>query len=110
MLITVCFDTLKTYGKTFEQLDSIIKLFELVLKEYDIKTIEEAFLRYVQSESEMPTPHDIIKIIDPSKNRLKWDSEVFKEIKRKMRDDCYVSEDEIKYCNNYMNHVLINSL
>lgn len=103
ILITICFDSLKTYGKTFEQLDSIVKLFEFALSSYEMERIEKAFLRHVERSADMPTPSDIIKLLDPSKNPRKLDSSVFAEIKRKMKEgNVYVSEQEKAYVEQYL--------
>lgn len=60
-----CFDTLDTYGKTAGQLETISDMFILTLTGYSIEQIRGAFLQYMRSSNKMPTPFDIISIIEP---------------------------------------------
>lgn len=66
-LLLVCFDVLKVYGKEPEQLENIEKIFQMILGKYPFAKVEEGFLKYMERKAEMPTPADIVNIIDPYK-------------------------------------------
>lgn len=80
-LIVQCFDTLKTYGKTTDQLANMVAIFAMVLGKYPYQKVREGFMKYMENNSEMPAPADIIKLIDPNKDDslerwLKYSNEV----------------------------------
>jgi len=68
-LITCCYEALNIYGKTPEQLESIITLMRVVLKGIPYQEIKIAFEMHLKASSTMPTPHDIIKLITCNRPR-----------------------------------------
>lgn len=62
-MLMQCFDGLKLYGKEPEQLENTVKLFRLVLADFDAEKIQSAFVTHLQRSSEMPTPADIVQLI-----------------------------------------------
>ena len=62
-MIMQCFQTLKTYGKEPEQIESIIPMFNMVLGDFTFQQIESAFAFYLKHNTEMPAPADIANII-----------------------------------------------
>jgi len=101
-ILTMCFDSLKVYGKTYEQMGSLTKMFKMMLRPYNMEEIEGAFVRHLTVSNEMPTPKDIIAIIDPSTQPKKWSHDAFRDIKRRIRENQFVPDDEIKYCDDYI--------
>lgn len=63
VMVSQCFDALNIYGKEPEQVENIVAIFNLVLAEYSIKQIEDAFKTYLSRNSNMPTPADIAMLI-----------------------------------------------
>lgn len=63
-MVTTCFEALKVYGKTAEQLESVVGLFGLALADYPIAKIRAAFGVYIKRHTELPTPADIVQIIE----------------------------------------------
>lgn len=59
-LVTACYHSLNVYGKTPEQLESVIMLMQMTLKHHPYGIIRRAFENYIQGNSAMPTPHDIL--------------------------------------------------
>lgn len=53
----------KQYGKTAEELETLVEGFAYLLAEYGLYDIREAFMRYIKTEPDIPAPSDIIKII-----------------------------------------------
>lgn len=99
VLIVDCFDTLRVYGKEPEQLQSAIKLFKRVLGKYSWDAINAAFDVYLERNAQMPTPADIVNIIDPPQ---RWCSETYRQIKERLREGrAFVSDEERNYCHNY---------
>jgi hypothetical protein len=61
-LLLICFDTLDTFGKEPEQLENINLAFKMFLSGLTIESIEGAFMEYMQGNTVMPKPADIVKI------------------------------------------------
>lgn len=101
-LLLICYDTLDTYGKEPEQLQNASKLFAIVLSDYSIEQIETAFKTYLKRNTDMPKPADIVKIIEPPKPEKKWCKVTFLEIKRKKRENIFTTDEENKYCEDFI--------
>ena len=63
-MLQQCFQTLRIYGKEPEALESVIAMFRLVLADYPVDSITDAFRIWLKRSNEMPTPADIAGIID----------------------------------------------
>lgn len=59
------FAVLDTYGRKPDQLEEIAMLFVVMLKGYPLEKIKDGFMQHMRRSSKMPTPADIINIIDP---------------------------------------------
>ncbi len=101
-LVTACYEGLNTYGKSPEQLEASIMLMQMTLGRFQYDTVREAFSIYLQTGSTMPTPADIIKIIEPPIPEKKWCKITFLEIRRKKRENVFVSLDEERYLNDFI--------
>ena len=101
-LLLVCFDALNVYGKEPEQLGNITKLFQLVLGRFSIADVENAFAVYLQKNSVMPTPADIVKIIEPPIEPRKWCATSFIDIKKRWREGQFITDAEKSYCNDFV--------
>ena len=101
-ILSMCFDTFKAYGKTYDQMDNISRAFKLVLMPYSTKQIQDAFAKHLSTGDEMPTPKDIVAIIDPSTQPRKWSATAFMDIKRRQREGQFISKEEADYCENYI--------
>jgi hypothetical protein len=62
-LLLISFDVLDTFGKEAEQLENINLAFQLYLEDYSYDLIESAFKKYMQENTVMPKPADIISLI-----------------------------------------------
>ena len=93
-----CFDSLKVYGKEPEQMKSTNAMFQLVLADYPIEKIREAFAFYLKFNSEMPAPADIAQIIERG-NKPPFDKAVYVSISRKYGEDR--SRDDWQYMRDY---------
>lgn len=63
-IVRQSFDIQNTYGKTPEQLKTLQKAMVEDLKAYDLDSINKAFLSWRQESANIPTPADIISIIE----------------------------------------------
>lgn len=63
-MVKNCFYTLNTFGKPPEALESITENFLFALADYRITLIKDAFVKYLKTSGNMPTPIDIITIIN----------------------------------------------
>ena len=64
VMLQQCFQTLRVYGKEPEALESVIAMFRLVLADYPMDNVTEAFQVWLKRSNEMPTPADIANIIE----------------------------------------------
>lgn len=96
ILLTQCYDALKVYGKEPEQLDNLIKMFILVLGDYIYSDIKNAFKVYLKTNTSMPTPADIVNIIEPPPPKIDW--ALYIEFKKRLREGVvYVSSEEKEF-------------
>ena len=61
------FDLQHQYGKTQEQIKTLVKGFAWALRGYQMDIIVNAFREYVLTKGDVPSPSDIRLIIDPIK-------------------------------------------
>lgn len=54
----------KQYGKTRQELETLVEGFAWALASYKIQDITKAFRVYVKNNSDIPAPNDILKIIE----------------------------------------------
>jgi hypothetical protein len=105
LLVRQCFDVLDTFGKTPDQLTNIIKAFVTQLAEYPYAQVRDAFRQYLKRNSKMPTPADIVNLIDPPKGEWKPDWSAYNALKKRVQQDGYYpygSEREfLKLCEEY---------
>ncbi len=59
-----CFLCLNTYGKEPEYLEAAVRVFSKVLEKYSATTVESAFIKWMEKSSVIPTPADIVGIIE----------------------------------------------
>lgn len=69
-LIEQSFDIFNVYGKEPEAVKNIIQGFALVLAGHDLRDIQSAFKHWMENQSAMPTPADILYLTkDAAKRR-----------------------------------------
>lgn len=102
-----CFNSLDTYGKTPDQLESAAKTFIAVLSQYPMDSIVQAFSQWVLRNSKMPTPSDIANIIDPPAPKPDWPRYIRIQGVLQARakgSDIFLSDHDrayIRYCDDY---------
>lgn len=69
-LMVICFDALDTYGKSPSQLANIVKLFLISLSDYPAPLIRRAFETWVRTQSKLPTPAEIIGLMQENNGKL----------------------------------------
>ena len=110
-VLALLFDGQKQFGKNSEQLESMIKLFRWVMKDYPIEKIMFGLAEYVRRNSDIPTPSDIIKIIDPPIEQWKPDKSYYiklQEILKISNFSAYaLSDEERDYVNKYEEYMQI---
>lgn len=96
-LVTTCYEALNVYGKTPEQLEAIIALFQMDLEDYEYSVVRQAFKIYRKTNSTMPTPADIIKIIEPPKQERKWCGATYIQLCKRKRENQFMLDRELAY-------------
>lgn len=98
-MLAQCFDGLKLYGKTSDQLTNTVKLFRMTLAEFPFEKIENAFIKHLQMSDEMPTPASIVSLIQRN-GKPPLNKEVYTTLSRKKdytrsnEEDAYMKEYE----------------
>jgi hypothetical protein len=106
-LVFQCFQSLRTYGKEPEQLGAVNGMFQMVLAEYPYDKIKGAFSYFLRHNNEMPTPADIVNIIERG-GKPPLERSVYVSIQKKPKDER--SSDEWAYCREYENFILTGKL
>ncbi|WP_149113725.1 hypothetical protein [Limnoglobus roseus] len=90
----------KSYGDKAEMMEFKDSMFQLVLGKYQFADVKQAFIDHVSRKADLPTPSDIVNIIDPPKEKLS--QAVYIDIKRRMAmPNEYVPDYEKKYCREF---------
>lgn len=97
VLLADCFDALNLYGKEPEQLESMIRIFKLVLGRFTWGVIEKAFSIFLNDADKMPTPADIVKIIEPPKQERKWCGATYIQLCQRKRENQFMLDRELQY-------------
>jgi hypothetical protein len=107
ILLLQCYDALKVYGKEPEQLKSVNAMFQLVLADYPMDKIREAFIFYMRHYSEMPTPGDIAQIIMRGGNKPPFERSVYVRLSQKRKEFPEdMTREEWAYLNDYEKFVI----
>lgn len=69
---------------------------------FKISDVETAFAQYLESNTNMPTPADIVKIIEPPVEPRKWCAITFIDIKRRTRENQFITDAEKKYVQDFI--------
>lgn len=101
-LINQLFKILNIYGKKPEDIADIVAGFCFVLSDYDIESVTDAFKMHLRKSSVMPTPADIVAIIEPPVAPVRWSATAFIDIKRRWREGQFITDKEKKYCESYV--------
>jgi hypothetical protein len=96
--IEVFYDTLRTYGKDAGQMENLTKMFRWALADYPYAKIKEAMVFYAKHYSEMPTPADIISIIERN-GKPPFDKTVYVGLRQKPKED--LLDEEWEYIREY---------
>lgn len=98
-LLAMCYDSLNLFGKEPEQLVATTRLFHMILADYSIEVVEDAFKKYMKIHTNMPAPADIVNIIEPPAPKIEWP--VYIELKRRIREGrSYVTPEEKEFIRN----------
>lgn len=101
-IIGFCFDSQRVYGKEPEQIGNVNKMFQLILAEYPYEKIRAAFIRFLKTSPEMPTPADICRLID-GEGKPVFDKSTYIALQKRKDADDYLTPKERKYMQEYEN-------
>lgn len=109
IVIGQIFDMQKQFGKTTGQLENVINGFCFVLSEYDPKKVFWGLAQYLKEHNDIPTPSDIVKIIDPKPPEWKPDKSYYIKLQQLEKEygKYALNDDEIDYCRRYEDHMRI---
>ena len=100
-----CFNALDTFGKTPDQVKASVKMHLLTLGKYPLSKVKAAYLQWIERNSKMPAPSDIVNIITPPQVEWKPDTALFISLMQKVhREGYYLWGEEkrfIEKCRRY---------
>lgn len=64
MLLDQAYASQKTYGDKAEMMEYRDAMFQEILKDYALFEVKNAFIEHIRKSPELPTPSDIIKLIE----------------------------------------------
>jgi len=102
LLVKSCYEALNTYGKSPDNMEASVMLMQMMLGKFPYEQVRSAFETYLNTNSEMPKPADIIAIIEPERQKKKWCSTTFIDIKKRGREGQFITEAEKKYCEDFV--------
>lgn len=85
-------------------------LMQMVLGRFDYETVRAAFGKYLQVGATMPTPADIVKIIEPPVEVPQFCATAFIDIKKRAREGQFITNAEIKYCEDFISSKVGNPM
>lgn len=105
------FDLQKQYGKTAEQLKTVIEGFCWALQGSDPEKVIAALQVYILNHSDMPTPYDIRAIIDPIPEGFKPDKAYYIKLQELVKNSNFspyaLNDEEKEYIRKYEEHMQI---
>jgi hypothetical protein len=96
--LSMFFDTLKIYGKTPDQMESVTRMFNFVLADYSYDQIQKALAYYAKNYNEMPAPSDIATIIERG-GKPPFDKSVYVALSKTQPE--HRTSDEWEYMRDY---------
>ena len=102
-MLFLCFQSLKLYGKEPEALEALVNIFQMVLHDYTMDQIRQAFTLHLKRSNEMPTPADIANIIERG-NKPPFERAVYVNLSRKPSEAR--TSDEWAYMREYENYAI----
>ena len=96
------FKIVNSFGKKPEDFEDGIDLFVKVVSQYDFKSIMKALERWIKENSTLPTPADLIALVEPLKEEKKFCKSTFIELCRQRREDLYLTKDERQYIEDFI--------
>lgn len=82
----------KAYGKTAAELEILVEGFAFVLCDYTAQQITGAIRIFVRNSLEIPTPSEILAILDPREEKLS--AAVYVELNKKKRHGSFITQQE----------------
>lgn len=93
------------FGKNEADLETLVDGFCWILGDYDTSLVFNGFREYLSNNNNIPTPADIIQIINPRpkpKPKRNWSSTAFIDIKRRSREGQFITDAEKQYCEDFI--------
>lgn len=93
-----CCSVYPTYGKDNQSLVDALQMFNMCLFDYTGQEIKDAFIAWMRSNKQFPTPSDIISLIE-RKGKPAFDKTVYLNLSKKAPQDR--TDDEWQYMREY---------
>ena len=107
LVIGKVFDLQKQYGKQAGQVENIIDGFCWAMQSYPVELVVKGFGQYILQNSDMPTPSDIVKIIDPKPPEWQPDKAYYIALKdiHKQHGPYGLDAEEVEYIRRYEDYM-----
>lgn len=94
----------KQYGKTAEELETLVEGFSWALSDYPMPDILNALKQYITSHPDIPAPADLRNIIDPPPQELS--AALYVSLQKKAFSGEYLLSDEREFCQRFRDQEL----
>jgi len=103
-MLSQCWNTQKKYGQELNTFETWESMFQVVLADQSVEEVEKAMQKHIRNAQEIPTPADIISIIDKTtpqdrrNNKLRFDA-----MMRKCKDGGFLMDEDRNWLHRYEN-------
>jgi hypothetical protein len=87
------------FGKRGEDFETMVKGFLWVLEDYRMPVILDALKEHIRSKTTIPTPADLVNLIDPPEQPLS--AAVYVAYQKRAKEGHFLLSDERAYCRAY---------
>lgn len=95
-LLYQTFASQKTYGDKAQMMEYRDGMFQLILEDYPYRVIRAAFIEHVKRKPDLPSPSDIVNLIDPEPEPLS--AALYVSLQKKSCSGEYLLSDERAFC------------
>lgn len=95
LLLSQAYASQNTYGDKAAMMEYRDQMFQQVLVPYPISLVREAFIEHIRCKANLPTPADIVNLIEPPEPTPDWAAYV--GILARLKEGGYVSDDQKEY-------------
>lgn len=98
ILLSQVYAAQATYGDKAQMMEMKDQIFQMVLGRFPFSRIKAAFLKFLETERDLPTPSDIVKIMEPPPEKLS--ESMYINLKKKASEG-WIGDSERQFINEF---------